>query len=1100
MTPFENSILEIIKKSNGIKATQIANKLKVDKKQVNALLYGSLKAYCYQDASYCWHLVSAATKNAVSKDAPSTINTDKDLENLCRYYLNCLNIEGNNSVSAFLTSNYDLNYVEINKLDVSGFESQNAATFLNKIATQRKMTAYVGYPVMITKIYSSKTGQSYLKVVPVFLFTLEYGSDTINMNNIPGLNMEVIKKYTSRDNNAQIYELVDLENQLGLNNQETEIEIDELVARLQAIRHWEWKEKLDPNNLNLEIPLVNISQEGIYNKAVVVATERSPFTQGLESELLSLSQLSTQEYKDTALYNWVHRDWNTGESSLKDAILQDSTSLEVLPLNIEQNQAIQKALKSNLTIVTGPPGTGKSQVVTSLLINAAWNGNNALFTSKNNKAVDVVDIRVNNLGNRPIMLRIGNNQYAYRLSELIEGLLASNADGSDLDDFNYYKNAYYEKVAFCRALKKKKDEYIAFRNRIDQVEQKFCLIRERWEAFIGKVASDDIKKLKQVIEECTISYSRTIKEQQSLIVKAFWFVLKDKRKQQFEEKISILNNIGKRYGIKPLPMDMPNGLYTQYKNDIIECINNLQILVEYDLLLNDLNNSVSLEDIDKQLFAHRSALADIAQKLWVKWLATRPLEISAQKRIEMTQYVAAMKLIGDADITGYPEQRLQFSKLQKDMAQFMPCWAVTSLSVKGRIPFQPGVFDIVIIDEASQCDIASILPLLYRAKKAVIIGDPKQLSHISSVSKTQDISLLKKYNIGFEWSYSANSLYSIASGIANSEQIIRLRDHHRSFGDIIEFSNTEFYEGKLRIATDYKKLNTPKNENPGIKWLDVSGNTIRPTTGGAYNNQEVEKILSELNHLVVKNGYRGSVGVVAPFRSQAEKIRESVEKEPTLREYLYSNNEFLVDTVHKFQGDERDIIIFSPVISQGTQQGAIEFLNNTGNLFNVAITRARSMLVVVGDMQYCAECKISYMEHFVDYIKKRLHTEKQQYVLTHYEDREYPHVDNPEQVSDWERYFYTALFDAGIKTIPQYPVDKYKLDLALFFKDYKLDIEVDGEMYHRDWNGELCYRDQLRNQRLYEIGWDVKRFWVYQVRDELPWCIEQIREWMRSRA
>ena len=50
-------------------------------------------------------------------------------------------------------------------------------------------------------------------------------------------------------------------------------------------------------------------------------------------------------------------------------------------------------------------------------------------------------------------------------------------------------------------------------------------------------------------------------------------------------------------------------------------------------------------------------------------------------------------------------------------------------------------------------------------------------------------------------------------------------------------------------------------------------------------------------------------------------------------------------------------------------------------------------------------------------------------------------------------------------------------------------------MYHKDWNGELSYRDQLRNQRLFELGWDVKRFWVYQIRDHLQECIEHILEW-----
>ena len=62
-----------------------------------------------------------------------------------------------------------------------------------------------------------------------------------------------------------------------------------------------------------------------------------------------------------------------------------------------------------------------------------------------------------------------------------------------------------------------------------------------------------------------------------------------------------------------------------------------------------------------------------------------------------------------------------------------------------------------------------------------------------------------------------------------------------------------------------------------------------------------------------------------------------------------------------------------------------------------------------------------------------------------------------------------------------------------------LDIEVDGEMYHKDWNGELSYRDQLRNQRLFELGWDVKRFCVYQIRDDLQSCIDQIVRWRNNK-
>ena len=115
---------------------------------------------------------------------------------------------------------------------------------------------------------------------------------------------------------------------------------------------------------------------------------------GLESELSQLAGLDENSYKNTALYDWVHSTTSSDENGLPD----DTPLLEVLPMNSEQEQAIRQAMSSRLTIVTGPPGTGKSQVVTNLLVNAAWTGKSVLFTSKNNKAVDVVDTRVNALG------------------------------------------------------------------------------------------------------------------------------------------------------------------------------------------------------------------------------------------------------------------------------------------------------------------------------------------------------------------------------------------------------------------------------------------------------------------------------------------------------------------------------------------------------------------------------------------------------------------------------------------------------------------------------------------------------------------------------
>ena len=1090
MNDFEKEILKIVGENPGIKAKDIADLIGCERREVNSVLYGRLKDLCYQDSSYKWYLNERKNQQ---QSAEPEIEPDKQLADICNYYLNCLSLEENNGISAFLTSNFSLDYAELPSLNVDGADV-DVAKLVNKVSNGRSLTAYVGYPVSIKKFFSTRTNQEYFKIAPVFLFPVEICAGAVNVAKIPNVNIEIIKQYSSHDINCAVYDLIDLENELGLSAKDIDIDLDELVARLQNIRQWQWKETLDPATISIKEPVQTIEQEGIYNKAIFIVTERSPYTVGLESELSQLAQLDEESYKNTALYDWVHCNDETDSVLFVD----DSPLLEVLPMNSEQEQAVRLSLNNKLTIVTGPPGTGKSQVVTNLMVNAAWNGENVIFTSKNNKAVDVVETRVNSLGKRPIMLRIGGNQYAYHLAELISDLISNSADQNEQYEYKRYHSLYQEKVSEYQKLKTVKEAAVNIRNHVDHMEQKVCELRDKWSEWITTTSTNDVEECELAIKEYTIAYTEWFKAQNSLLGKLIWPFIGKKKAGFLEDCLKNLNKYFDKYNLQTVSdvSCLVNDKYHEQNNKIGEqLLYALRTIMEYRESLTELIETTHFEEIDRQLISIKSELAEISEKLWNKWLLTRQLEIDTQCRREMNEYVSAMRLIGDVDLADYPDIRSKFKKLQQKMTAFLPCWAVTSLSAKGKIPFQAGIFDMVVIDEASQCDIASVLPMLYRAKRVVIIGDPKQLSHISTVSKIQDLSMLQRYDVSMMWLYSTNSLYAIASSLAQPSHIIQLRDHHRSFGDIIEFSNAEFYDGKLRVATNYEKLNYPKNHAAGIRWVDVVGETIRPQKGGAYNKSEITAIVNEIRHLVIDNGYEGSVGVVTPFRVQAERINKEIENDPELRRVLLKND-FLVDTVHKFQGDEREVIFFSPVISQGTGQGALGFLKNTGNLFNVAITRARAVLVVVGDAKYCSKCGVSYMEHFVEYVN-RIKTE-QKSEFEYPADRQYPKVSNPEQVSDWERYFYTALYDSGIKTLPQYPADKYKLDLAIIKGDSMLDIEIDGEMYHKDWNGELSYRDQLRNQRLFELGWDVKRFWVYEIRDNLQECIEKIRSWIEN--
>jgi len=826
-------------------------------------------------------------------------------------------MEQDTGIQTFASSSTP-SYIETGSLNNQFTTAPEVETFLHRACMDKRISVNIGYPVLLKKLYSARTGKYFYMVAPVFLYSIDKTTQEPNITSMPKLNIEVVKYFSNNDANEVIYDLIELENELGLNASDTDyIEIDDLTARLQAIRNWTWVEEIDPDNICCKPPLRELTEEGIYNHAIVITSERSLYTEGLEVELSQLSEVEVSSYKDTALYKWLYDQNSDADIS---AIDDDLDILEVLPLNTEQEKAVKQAFYSDLTVITGPPGTGKSQVVTDLLINAAWKNKSVLFASKNNKAVDVVDFRINGLTQRPVMVRLGSNSNAQRLAELVESLLNSIENVNAQSEYNHYKKLYDDKQLTIKKLKEEKDAYILMRNTVDRLEQKYSFIREKCSNFFDCISDYDITIFDAAENQCYKDYHNAQKDEQSFFTKLFWPLNSASRYEAYNNSARKLNVLLSKYQLSNVGTNAKaysKTFFQQKMQEIDDMKTNLHTIVEYKDTLQTFTNMRPLPDIDKELFDNRKGMSDLAIFIWNSWLSTQRLEITQKQRQEMLRYITAMELQGSQKIRPRSDLQQQFNKLQVEMTKLLPCWAVTSLSAKGRVPLTPALFDLVIIDEASQCDIASVIPLLYRAKHAVIIGDPKQLSHISSIPKNQDYNLINKYNIPLEWAYSVNSLYSIASGKCDANKLVRLLDHHRSVKEIIDFSNHEFYDGSLRIATDYKRLKPPTNTKPGIRWINVNGKTERPATGGAFNNAEVKFVINELKDLIARN-YKGSIGVVTPFRSQATHIREAIASDPTLECYLQSNNDFLVDTVHKFQGDERDLIIFSTVISQGS--------------------------------------------------------------------------------------------------------------------------------------------------------------------------------------
>ena len=997
---------------------------------------------------------------------------DPKLKQLCKYYLNCLALENANSVSVpKLVDENNPRYIEISTPYINGSNQEEAVGFITNNTRQRK-AALVGYPIMVSNN----------NIIPLLLFqaTADYG--IVDMATTPFVNKAIIDLNIS-DADEQMQELLFLEEQLGLNEDNVVIDVKSASSSLKALRpNWIWREEPNPDIMQVVESVSCIDIDGIYNRCILLQADLGNYTMGLEMELNALSKITKDSYKNTALYQWLYGE--VGQADIPS--IQNEELLEVLSLNTEQDEAIRHALHAPLTIVTGPPGTGKSQVVANLIVNLAHKGKNAIFSSKNNKAVDVVEQRTNALGERPIMLRLGGRRDFTQISEYLRRLMhAPQPTLAQQQEFNNAKRQYEALLSEKSDILKQQQASIEACNHLTRIEKQISGIKSRWSGWQDFCSSITENSFACQLEELKRNWNASQKEKQSFWTKLIWIFVKKERIQMFENSLGRYNTLLRR--IKRQELDRESC----EEKVILEqeaALKEYRQLCDYKTKLDKYKSGSSFEDLDVTLADIKKKLSTAAKKLWNKWLVTCAPQIPDGYRSQIASFLANVEL-NNGDMAN-SQLAYDYKRIESMLTRLMPICAVTSLSARGRLPFSAGCYDLVIIDEASQCDIASIIPLLFRAKRAVIIGDPNQLKHITTMTRQQDRELVGKHEVDALWSYCIHSLFDLATAVGHGDDLVHLRDHHRSHANIIDYSNKEFYNGLLRIATDYSTLKFPNGSDKSVIWKNVAGETVRPQAGSAFNQMEIDAVIEQLRELIVGN-YAGTIGVVTPFKRQAELITYYLrERHSRLFSGLVKNHDFIAATAHKFQGDERDVIIFSPVVSNGAPQGTLNFLGSTPNLFNVAITRARASLIVIGNKAFCRNSNIHYLAHFADYADSL-------YANTGFINNALPQlgrgnpvVDTTNFVSDWEKKLYTALYDNGVKTHPQFVVDKYRIDFALIENDIKLSIEI-GE--DDEYNSEQSYAIHLKNARLIEMGWDVIRFMPYQVKDDLEWCVKTVQ-------
>jgi superfamily I DNA and/or RNA helicase len=949
---------------------------------------------------------------------------------------------------------------------------------------------------------------------------------------------------------------------------------------------------LDKKTISSELeqkPLIVKTSSQLINKAILYFGGRMGFTRGLVDELQKLKKSSQYQLESTSLRILFDKEKYGKQKNKKDL-------LEIFNLNESQEKAVEKSFSNNISVITGPPGTGKSQVVLNIIANAVWNDKTVLFASKNNRAVDIVNEKLKTILSKDLIVRMGsgkhrknaklqihklfqdkdslkispefkeNQQEISRLNTTINELKSKINYSSNLnseidkhqgkintlisslphelkEDYQKAIYDYLDKWDIKRDIRSLHKIMVDIKSCNEKIKIKKDNLREiitknnistkLYELFERhKWNDEDILDLKKDIKLLSIEDNfikkiiRRIFPTSSLnkeynIFKKYYekldknvknyfddqvefnsenikinlnLILIFKQVSQLNKKITIFNNNKNELTTKKKDilaryyLPLPNQIKKFFESSIKKDDDFIKQFLGWMIILKDVNNSFkeiagkkkelilepSIYHLQSKIAEAQTERIKLSRNIFENYWFEKIKKTSSDDENHVSRYIDASEKL-ERYIEDYTLWKQlvgeQESEIQK-MLHSLPIWVVTNLSVKNSLPLTENLFDLLIIDEASQCDIASALPLFYRAKQIVIIGDPKQLKHISILKETDDKKLASKNKISklyLDYAYSKNSLYDLVERTIKSKKKLPtlLNQHYRSHNDIISFSNEYFYEKKLNIMTDESKL-TPNKVHPnGIKWIDVRGKTSQ--TKSPYNKEEAIEIIKILKSFQKSKLKKISFGIVTLFRAQMELITNMINKTKELNEM-----DIVVGTTHRFQGDEKDIIIFSPAISQGIKQTTLNWIRTTSQLLNVAITRAKSVLLIVGDKKKCNEAG-DLLKNLLEYVESKKQLEI--------------NFDSP-----IEEKLFKKLTKEGIKVFPQYETKvkggkPYRLDFALFINENKYDLEIDGDKAH----SQKIESDILRDIHLKIDGWKVRRFQAREINNSMDKVIEEIK-------
>lgn len=371
------------------------------------------------------------------------------------------------------------------------------------------------------------------------------------------------------------------------------------------------------------------------------------------------------------------------------------------------------------------------------------------------------------------------------------------------------------------------------------------------------------------------------------------------RKESMEHLIKYQNKMGNIGSISAFQMDIQ--------------MNQMNSLNQKIAGIGEISNDKVMELLDRNEEEFYQYLYFISAK-YIKKLETKPFK----------------ELIDILDTDIEENEKVQkFAKYLKKseniklLQKVFPIMVTTCISAH-KLGSPEILFDMVIIDEAGQCNVAISLVPIIRGKNMMLVGDPQQLRPVVLLDDITNKKLRKKYNINDEYDYKENSIYKTYLACDAVSDEILLRCHYRSNKKIIDFNNKKYYNSKLEILTK-------SEEKEPLLFVDVENSRSELKNTSPAEAAEILDYAS-LNR-------DKTMAVITPFVNQRKLIETGI-KDRKL-------DNIVCGTVHAFQGDEKDVVLFSTALSDRTTDGTYNWLKNNKELINVAVSRAKEKLILL---------------------------------------------------------------------------------------------------------------------------------------------------------